>query len=155
VASAREWLRNVKAVTTEDRAMQLLGLHWAGVDARSVASLRKAILAEQRADGGWRQRANQSTDSYSTGESLYALAVGGGVAPTSAAYRRGVAFLLRTQRPDASWYVASRSPKIQAYFNGGFPYDGDQWISSWGTAWAAMALTQSLEPFRAATARER
>jgi hypothetical protein len=42
--------------------------------------------------------------------------------------------------------VASRSPKIQAYFNGGFPYEGDQWISSWGTAWAAMALTQALEP---------
>ncbi len=146
VAKAREWLRSAKAVTTEDRAMQLLGLHWAGADAHSLASLRKAILAEQQADGGWRQRANQPTDSYSTGESLYALAVGGGVAPTSAAYRRGVAFLLRTQRPDASWYVASRSPKIQAYFDGGFPYEGDQWISSWGTAWAAMALTQALEP---------
>lgn len=156
VASAREWLTNVKAVTTEDRAMQLLGLHWAGVDARSVSSLRKAILAEQRGDGGWRQRANQRTDSYSTGESLYALAVGGGVAPASAPYRRGVAFLLRTQRPDASWYVASRSPKIQAYFDGGFPYDGDQWISSWGTAWAAMALTQALEPGKEmAMAREK
>lgn len=155
VASAREWLRNVKAVTTEDRAMQLLGLHWAGMDARNMAPLRKAIVAEQRGDGGWRQRANQPTDSYSTGESLYALAVGGGVAPTSAAYRRGVAFLLRTQRPDASWYVASRSPKIQAYFNGGFPYEGDQWISSWGTAWAAMALTQALEPGKeVAMARE-
>ena len=146
VASAREWLTNFKAVTTEDRAMQLLGLHWAGVDARRLPALKKAILAEQRADGGWRQRANQPTDSYSAGESLYALAVGGGVSPTSAAYRRGVAFLLRTQKPDASWYVASRSPKIQAYFNGGFPYEGDQWISSWGTAWAAMALTQALEP---------
>jgi hypothetical protein len=145
VASARDWLKNAKAVTTEDRALQLLGLHWAGVEARSLASLKKAILAGQRPDGGWRQRANQPTDSYSTGESLYALAVGGGVAPTSAAYRRGVAFLLKTQRADASWYVASRSAKIQAYFDGGFPYEGDQWISSWGTAWAAMALTQALQ----------
>jgi hypothetical protein len=56
-----------------------------------------------------------------------------------------VAFLLKTQRADASWHVASRSAKIQAYFDGGFPYEGDQWISSWGTAWAAMALTQALE----------
>jgi ankyrin repeat protein len=144
VANAREWLRSVKAVTTEDRAMQLLGLHWAGVDAHGLAPLTKAILAEQRADGGWRQRANQATEAYSTGESLYALAAGGGVAPTSKAYRRGLEFLLETQRPDASWYVASRTAKIQAYFEGGFPYKDDQWISSWGTAWAAMALTQAL-----------
>jgi ankyrin repeat protein len=131
VAGAREWLKSAKAVTTEDRAMQLLGLHWAGLDAHSLTPLAKAILAEQKADGGWRQRANQPTEAYSTGESLYALAVAGGIAPGSKAYRRGLEFLLRTQRPDASWYVASRSAKIQAYFEGGFPYKDDQWISSW------------------------
>jgi hypothetical protein len=54
-------------------------------------------------------------------------------------------FLLGTQRPDGSWYVASRSPRIQAYFEGGFPYGYDQWISSWGTAWAAMGLVQAME----------
>jgi ankyrin repeat protein len=88
VVRAREWLKTAKAVTTEDRAMQLLGLHWAGVEARNLVALRKAILAEQRGDGGWRQRANQATDSYSAGESLYALAVAGGVAPTSVCFRQ-------------------------------------------------------------------
>jgi hypothetical protein len=31
--------------------------------------------------------------------------------------------------------------KIQPYFQSGFPYEHDQWISATGTAWAAMALT--------------
>ena len=146
VSNARAWLHAAKATTTEDRAMQLLGLHWAGADAGSLAPLAKAILANQQSDGGWRQTANQVTESYSTGESLYALASAAGIAPTSRAYQRGVAFLLKTQRPDSSWYVASRTPKIQAYFDGGFPYAGDQWISSWGTAWAAIALTQAIPP---------
>ena len=35
--------------------------------------------------------------------------------------------------------------KSKAYFEGGFPYGHDQWISSWGTAWAAMALVQAME----------
>ena len=144
VADARDWLRSAKALTTEDRAMQLLGLHWAGVDAHGLALFAKKILVEQQPDGGWRQRANQETESYSTGESLYALAVGSGLSPASAAYQRGVRFLLRTQQADASWHVASRTPEIQAYFEGGFPYGHDQWISSWGTAWAAIALTQAL-----------
>jgi ankyrin repeat protein len=144
VSKAREWLQSAKAVTTEDRAMQLLGLHWAGADARSLAPFAKAILANQQPDGGWRQRANQPTESYSTGESLYALAEADGTSPASAAYKRGVSFLLKTQMPDASWFVASRTPKIQAHFEGGFPYGGDQWISSWGTAWATLALTKAL-----------
>ncbi len=146
VAKAREWLMQAKAVTTEDRAMQVLGLQWAGADVHSLSAFAKAILSEQQPDGGWRQRANQPTESYSTGESLYALASGAGIAPTSRAYRRGVTFLLKTQHSDASWYIASRTPKIQAYFEGGFPYAGDQWISSWGTAWAAIALAQALPP---------
>jgi N-acyl-D-amino-acid deacylase len=144
VAKARAWLLQAKAATTEDRAMQLLGLHWAGADVRSLKVLSKALLDEQQSDGGWRQRNGQETESYSTGEALYALANAGGVAPTSRAYQRGVKFLLTTQKPDGSWFVASRTPEIQAYFEGGFPYGHDQWISSWGTAWAAIALTQAL-----------
>jgi hypothetical protein len=49
--------------------------------------------------------------------------------------------LLRTQREDGSWYVKSRAMKIQPYFQSGFPYDHDQWISASATAWASMALS--------------
>jgi hypothetical protein len=54
-------------------------------------------------------------------------------------------FLLRTQHPDGTWFVPSRSPRIQAYFEGGFPYGHDQWISSWATGWAVMALAEAVK----------
>jgi N-acyl-D-amino-acid deacylase len=147
VAQARRWLRAARAVTAEDRNMQLLGLYWAGDgDARLTKRLADAILVQQLPDGGWRQRDGLPTDAYATGESLYALAEAGGAAPASAAYRKGIQFLLRTQHADASWFVPSRSPRIQAYFEGGFPYGPDQWISSWATAWAAMAMIKAVEP---------
>jgi ankyrin repeat protein len=145
ISKARQWLEAAKPVTAEDRNMQLLGLYWAGTDARTLARLAKAILSQQQPDGGWRQRDGLPTDAYGTGESLYALAVAGGVSPTHPVYRKGVQFLLRTQREDGSWYVASRSARIQAYFDAGFPYGHDQWISEWGTAWATMGLAEALE----------
>ena len=58
----------------------------------------------------------------------------------SAVYQRGLAFLLRTQRPDGSWFVASRSFPIQPYFETGFPHGPDQFISAAATAWAVAAL---------------
>jgi hypothetical protein len=63
-----------------------------------------------------------------------------GVVSSDAALRRGVEYLVKTQRDDGSWYVKSRAMKIQPYFESGFPYGHDQWISSAATAWAAMGL---------------
>ena len=57
-------------------------------------------------------------------------------------------YLLRTQAPDGSWHVKSRSIWVQPYFDSGFPYEHDQWISAAGTSWAAMALAVSAEPQR-------
>jgi hypothetical protein len=36
--------------------------------------------------------------------------------------------------------VRSRAVKLQPYFESGFPFGHDQWISSAGTAYAVMAL---------------
>ena len=124
--------------------MQLLGLAWAGADAKSLRPFVAAILAQQRPDGGWAQREGLASDAYRAGESLYALSAAS-YSTKDRADRRGVDFLLRTQRPDGSWFIASRSPRIQAYFEGGFPYEHDQWISNWGTSWAAMALVEAVE----------
>ena len=55
---------------------------------------------------------------------------------------------LRTQAADGSWHVASRSIWIQPYFESGFPYGHDQWISAAGTSWAVMALSLTAEPQR-------
>ena len=145
IAKSRRWLAAAKPVTAEDRNMQLLGLEWAGADSHELARLAQGILAQQQPDGGWRQQDGLPTDAYATGESLYALAAAGGVKPSRPAYQRGVRFLLDTRRADGSWFIASRSPRIQAYFDAGFPYGHDQWISEWGTAWAAMALARAME----------
>jgi ankyrin repeat protein len=144
-AKARQWLAAATPITAEERNMQLLGLHWAGADAATLKPLAAAILAAQQRDGGWRQRDGLSTDAYATGQSLYALARAGGVPAADPAYKRGVAYLLSTQAANGSWRVTSRAPKFQAYFNSGFPYAGDQWISAWATGWATMALAQAAQ----------
>jgi ankyrin repeat protein len=146
IAKARQWLLAAKTTTAEDRNMQALGAYWAGTDAATLKRLASAILAEQRRDGGWRQRDGLTSDAYATGQSLYVLAKTGALASADPAYQRGVAFLLSTQSPNGSWRVMSRSPKFQAYFNSGFPYAGDQWISAWATGWATMALAQAAPP---------
>ncbi len=145
IAKARQWLESAKPASAEDRNLQLLGLYWAGTETRRLGHYAKAILAQQQPDGGWQQREGLASDAYGTGESLYALAASGVVAPDNKAYQKGVRFLLNTQRADGSWFVASRSPRIQAYFESGFPYEHDQFISEWGTAWAAMALAKSVQ----------
>jgi hypothetical protein len=74
-----------------------------------------------------------------TGQVLYALHELG-IPRSAPAWQRAVAYLLGSQAADGSWHVRSRAPKIQPYFESGFPYGQDQWISSAGTAWAALGL---------------
>ena len=138
IARAAAWLSTATPRTTEDRIMQLLGVKWANgtVKASRVDELR----ALQRPDGGWAQTPELASDAYATGQALYALHEVG-LSVTDASYRHGVEYLLRTQLDDGSWLVASRAPRIQPYFQSGFPHDHNQWISSAATAWASMALS--------------
>jgi ankyrin repeat protein len=146
IARATAWLAAETPRTTEDRNMKLLGLMWAGRAAAERAPLVKQILSKQRADGGWAQTDDLQSDAYATAVSLFALAEAGGISPTHAAYKTGAAYLLSSQRPDGSWYVKSRAVKFQPYFDGGFPYEHDQWISQMATGWATAALTLTLPP---------
>ena len=142
IARAREWLLHATTLTQDDRNMQLLGLVWAGAPASALKPFTDGVLARQQPDGGWRQHDALGTDALATGQALYALAKSG--IPTSdPRYQKGVHYLLTTQRTsDGSWRVESRAPKFQTFFQSGFPYAGDQWISAWATGWSAMALAQ-------------
>jgi squalene cyclase len=140
VARASKWLLSVEPRTTEDAVMQLLGAKWADADAATVDKLSRNVLKLQREDGGWAQTPYLKSDAYATGTALYALNEAIGMTDNSAAFRRGTQFLLSTQASDGSWYVASRAPKFQPYFEGGFPYGHDQWISAMATGWASAAL---------------
>jgi ankyrin repeat protein len=151
VARAAKWLADQSPVSTEERAMQLLGLSWAGAGQSVRQSRLRELINLQRRDGGWGQTPNLVSDAYATGQLLFALRELG-VPATDAAVRRGVAFLVGTQAKDGSWFVKSRAMKIQPYFESGFPYGEDQWISQSGTAWAAIGLSVAAPEPSAATA---
>jgi len=145
VARASNWLRTATPRTIEERAMQLLGLAWAKAPADDIRKSMEALLAEQRPDGGWAQLAALETDAYATGQALVALQTAGHPV-SSLEYRRGVAFLLRTQFPDGSWLVRTRTFPVQPLRESGFPHGKHQWISAAGTSWATMALSLALSP---------
>lgn len=140
VRLAATWLARVKPIHTEEKALQLQGLAWASADPRKIRELGRRLLAEQLPDRGWAQRSGFASDAYATGQALYALASAGGIPVSNGAWQRGARYLLETQYPDGSWYARSRSVKFQPYFESGFPYGHNQWISAAATAWAAMAL---------------
>jgi N-acyl-D-amino-acid deacylase len=139
IARARDWLRTVTPRTTEERAMQVLGLVWSEAASKDVRSAAEALISLQRAEGGWAQLPALESDAYATGQALVALNAAG-FTVTSAPYQRGVDFLLRTQFPDGSWLVRSRTFPVQPPKDTGFPHAKHQWISAAGTSWAAMAL---------------
>jgi hypothetical protein len=145
IARAAAWLESAHPATTQDRAFHLLGLKWADANPTAIAKAAKALAGTQREDGGWSQMDTMASDAYATGEALYALHIGGGVPASNGVYANGVKYLLGTQAPDGSWHVKSRSIWLQPYFESGFPYGTDQWISVAGTAWATMALSVTAE----------
>jgi hypothetical protein len=150
LAKAREWLIKTLPQTTEDRAFQLFGMLWTGADERVRKEAAARLLAEQRPDGGWSELADLSSDAYSTGQVLAALRDGAALPIADPAYQRGLMFLLKTQQTDGSWQVSSRLhhpvPVSPPYFESGFPYKHDQFISIMGTSWAATALLQAFPP---------
>jgi ankyrin repeat protein len=147
IAKARQWLLEAKPERPYERTFQLLGLKWSGADARAIERAAGEVRGLQGTDGGWAQLRTLPSDAYATGTALYALRQAG-VSPQGADYQRGVRFLLSSQRDDGSWHVRSRAPKVQPYFQSGFPHDHDQWISAAATAWATAALAEAVEPSR-------
>jgi hypothetical protein len=145
-AKAREWLRTAPARTTEELTMKVLGLAWAKANVEDLRKAAKALLFEQRADGGWGQLPGLESDAYATGQALIALHTAGQTSVSDEVYNRAAAFLLRTQKADGSWHVRSRSVPFQQIRESGFPHGKDQWISAAGTSWAAMALSLALPP---------
>lgn len=140
---ARAWLLQAKPVDTEDSTFRVFGLVWSGATKAQVGSAVAGLRQLQRPDGGWAQIPDRDADAYSTGEALVALNEAG-VSVTDPAWQKGLRWLLSTQNPDGSWHVATRqvSPAQVSppYFESGFPFGHDQFISTAATAYAAMAL---------------
>lgn len=146
IAAARQWLLKTVPQSNEDRAFQLLGLHWSGADKAAKQKAVAQLLALQRTDGGWAQLPSMSSDAYATGQTLVALHRAGGLPTSDPAYQRGVQYLLKTAKPDGTWHVLTRVLPLQKYFESGFPYGKDQFISAAATSWAVMALALTIDP---------
>lgn len=145
IARARLWLKQQKPNNMDDYSMRLSGLTWSHAAKPDLIHAAKDVIAQQRSDGGWAGNAYLKSDAYATGVALVALAESGVVKVSDAPYRRGLDYLLSTQFPDGSWYVRSRAIKFQPYFESGFPFGHDQWISEAATAWAAQAIALAVE----------
>jgi hypothetical protein len=146
IGRARDWLLRTAARANEERAYQLLGLSWAGASRDEMALMGRVLLAQQRSDGGWSQLDSLSSDSYATGQSLFALNQAGLLGTEEPAYQKGVSFLLKTQFEDGSWEVKSRTIPTIPYVSSGFPHGDNQFISAAGTSWAVMALMLAAKP---------
>lgn len=149
---ARAWLMNTPPRDQEDRVFRLLALAEVQAPSEPLQQAVQDLREAQREDGGWAQldagepvEATRS-DAYATGSALVALHLAGGVPTKDAVYQRGAAYLVRTQQPDGSWHVVSRSKPFQTYFESGYPHGKDQFISCAAAGWATWALVLSLPP---------
>ncbi|HZI53209.1 MAG TPA: prenyltransferase/squalene oxidase repeat-containing protein [Chitinophagaceae bacterium] len=140
---ARAWMIRTVPETNEERVFQLLGLKWINGDKDFIKQQAKKLVATQREDGGWSQLATLESDSYATGQALYALIETEQLKPADPAFQKGVSFLLKTQHDDGSWKVKSRSFPFVPFVETNFPHKKDQFISAAGTNWAIMALILS------------
>jgi hypothetical protein len=137
---ALEWLTN----TPTDNDPQNLALRvvlWKRLDrpASEYQPWVEKIKQAQRADGGWSQTPELTSDAWATGQALYALAHAG-LQRTDPVVARGQAFLIATQREDGSWPMISRPTKP-----GGEGSTSLIPITGAGSAWGMLGLVRSAE----------
>jgi ankyrin repeat protein len=152
VRRSQHWLLAVHAHLAEDRAMKLMGLVWTKAPQSAVEAAVQQILSQQRPSGGWPQRDGMAPDAYATGICLYALHTAG-ILPTDAAYLNGVRFLQQNQYQDGSWLVKTRSYPTQPYFETGYPFGNNQFISAGAASWSALAIAYTLPDAQPRAAR--
>lgn len=143
VQAAASWLATAKSSNNDDRSWRVAGLAWAGTNRRALEGAVAELVANQKPDGGWSDLPSMTSTAYATGKSMAALHAAG-MLVSDPVYRRGIEWLLKHQDEDGSWFVPSRALAFQPWSDAGFPHGYDQFISSAGTNWAALALSYAL-----------
>ena len=141
---ARRWLLAAAPRRLQEHAFRLLGLRWSSADPQAIDAAVRALQALQHANGGFSQLPTIPPDAYATGVALFALSEAG-MPSTHPAYQSGLRFLLSTQAADGTWRVKSRSLEFQPYFESGYPYGRDQWISAAGASYAVIAMIAAVD----------
>ncbi|REK11105.1 MAG: hypothetical protein DWQ36_03090 [Acidobacteria bacterium] len=145
---ATAWLADHRSRDTEALAFQLLGLYWAEQPATGLEPLAQRLLSQQLDTGGWAQYPERQSDAYATGLALSVLLQVEQLRWDDPRTKRAVEYLDRTfDRTAGAWQVPTRR-RVGGlpYFESGYPFGEDQFISYAGTAWATIALTMVSEP---------
>jgi hypothetical protein len=109
LAKAKAWLAGTTLPSNfQDQVFKVLLAARAGKPRGEMQAAIDELLALQRADGGWSQKADMASDAYATGQTLYALALAGYTAERPE-IQRAIDFLVATQKPDGSWPMTSRA----------------------------------------------
>lgn len=132
------WLgKNKPTETTQATLLRLL------LDVRRAKPAQPGIdtlLKRQNADGGWGQVKDSPSDAYATGQVLYVLSFAG--VKNDRAEIKAVSFLVKTQREDGSWQMATRNHPGTDVTRKRHPVP----ITYFGSAWATLGLVRSVPP---------
>jgi hypothetical protein len=110
LSKAIAWLDAAKPSDLhQDKVLKvLLGIRF-GKPGKALQTTIDELLALQRADGGWSQTVPElKSDAFATGQTVYVLSLAGFTAERPE-IKRGIDFLVTTQKPDGSWPMISRS----------------------------------------------
>src|ERR1700694_2089290 len=92
----------------QDKVLKVLMGIRSGKPRKTMQTTIDELLALQRADGGWSQTVPElKSDAFATGQTLYVLSLAG-FAAERPEIKRGIDFLVATQKPDGSWPMISR-----------------------------------------------
>ena len=110
LSKAIAWLDAAKRSDIhQDKVMKVLMGVRAGKPRKTMQTTIDELLELQRTDGGWSQTVPESkSDAFATGQTLYVLSLAGFTAKRPE-IKRGIDFLVATQKPDGSWPMISRS----------------------------------------------
>jgi Squalene-hopene cyclase C-terminal domain len=110
LAKAIAWLDAAKrSGIHQDKVLKVLMGVRSGKPRKTMQPTIDALLALQRADGGWSQTVPElKSDAFATGQTLYVLSLAGYTAERPE-IQRGIDFLVATQKPDGTWPMISRS----------------------------------------------
>ncbi|MEP6755922.1 MAG: ankyrin repeat domain-containing protein [Chthonomonadales bacterium] len=144
-SKAKKWVLTMKPTCAEDRASKLSVLKAAGGSESEIGAAAQELFTVQRSDGGWGTAEAMHSDAYTTGLSLHALKTAGAVSSTNPKVQKAVAYLLRTQDADGSWFVAKTTPAFNNHFDASFPHGYSQYSSFAGTCWATIGLMDVMD----------
>ncbi|MDB5308480.1 MAG: hypothetical protein JWO38_2682 [Gemmataceae bacterium] len=110
LARAIAWLDGAKRSDLhQDKVLKVLMGVRSGKPRKTLQPTIDELLALQRSDGGWSQTVPElKSDAFATGQTLYVLSLAGFTADRPE-IKRGIDFLVATQKPDGSWPMISRS----------------------------------------------